>query len=324
MCTAISFKNGDHYFGRNLDLEYSYKETVTVTPRSYLFQFRNGKRLEQHYALIGMAYIHQDYPLYYDATNECGLSIAGLHFPENAVYQKNFDSEDYIASFEFIPWLLCQCTAVNEIRAQLNKCSIADISFSEQLPASPLHWLVSDRETSVTVEAVADGLKIYDNPVGVLTNNPPFDYHLYHLAEYMNVTSAAPENRFSDGLALKAFSKGIGGIGLPGDLSSTSRFVRAAFVKWNALCENTEVDNISQFFHILGSVEQQRGCAQVCDDLYEITHYTSCCNTDHGVYYYRTYNNSQLTAVDMHRENLEGKELVSYPLITQQQIRFQN
>ncbi len=324
MCTAITFKNGDHYFGRNLDLEYSYKETVTITPRNYSFHFRNGKKLSNHYAMIGMAFVYQNYPLYYDATNEKGLSIAGLNFPENAVYRKKVENESYIASFEFIPWLLGQCATVSEARGWLNRCCIADISFDEHLPASPLHWLVADQNESITVESVAEGLKIYNNPVGVLTNNPPFDYHMYHLTAFLNLTSDVATNRFSDELTLKPFSKGMGGIGLPGDLSSPSRFVRAAFVKWNARCKQTEIDNVSQFFHILGAVEQQRGCTQVHDELYEITHYTSCCNTERGIYYYRTYNNSQLSAVDMQRENLDRDALISYPLIAQQQINFQN
>jgi len=324
MCTAISFRNGDHYFGRNLDLEYSYKETVTIAPRHFSFDFRNGIQKENHYALIGMAYVCQDYPLFYDASNEKGLSIAALNFPINAVYQNNIENKEYIAPFEFIPWLLCQCTSVYEVKEFLKNRVIADISFSKDLPASPLHWLVSDREHSIVVEPVEEGLKIYDNPVGVLTNNPPFDYHMYHLTEYMNVTSSVAENRFSNVLSLDPFCKGMGGIGLPGDLSSPSRFVRAAFVKWNARCDQREEDSVSQFFHILGSVEQQRGCAQVCEELFEITHYTSCCNTDRGIYYYRTYNNSQLTAVDMHRENLEGDHLILYPLITHQQVNYQN
>jgi len=324
MCTAISFSNGSHYFGRNLDLEYSYNETVTITPRSYPFQFRCGRRLDTHFALIGMAYICDDYPLYYDATNEKGLSMAGLNFPGNAIYMQPESETLFLGPFEIIPWMLGVCTTVAEVKEHLEKLVIADVSFSKELPASPLHWIAADQEECITIEAVADGVKVYDNPVGVLTNNPTFDYHMLHLTQYLNLTSEVAQNRFSGDLDLKPFSKGMGGIGLPGDLSSPSRFVRAAFTMCNSRCDATENENVSQFFHVLGSVEQQRGCAQVHDELYEITRYTSCCNTEKGIYYYRTYSNSQISAVCLHHAELNAENLYSYPLITEQQILFQN
>ena len=108
MCTAVAYKTKDHYFGRNLDLEYSYHETVTITPRNYHFRFRNTEDMEKHYAIIGMAYVLDYYPLYYDATNEKGLSIAALNFPDNAVYQPEKRDKVNVASYELIPWILCQ------------------------------------------------------------------------------------------------------------------------------------------------------------------------------------------------------------------------
>ena len=115
----------------------------------------------------------------------------------------------------------------------------------------------------------------------------------------------------------------MGGIGLPGDLSSASRFVRAAFTKANAVSGDSEKESISQFFHILSSVAQQRGCAEV-NGHYEITQYTSCCNTDKGIYYYTTYENSRITAVRMLPENLEAATLKTYPLRTIQSIQYEN
>ena len=119
-------------------------------------------------------------------------------------------------------------------------------------------------------------------------------------------------------------SRGMGGMGLPGDLSSASRFVKAAFTKLNSLSGDSESESVSQFFHILGSVAQQRGCVVVENGEYEYTIYSSCVNTDRGVYYYKTYENSQITAVDLHRENLEGKVPVSYPLFHEQRFYRQN
>ena len=324
MCTAIAYKTKDHYFGRSLDLEFSYNEMVTITPRNYPLHFGKTRDLRRHYAMIGMAFVVDNYPLYYDATNEKGLSMAGLNFPENAVYKPEMKDKENIAPFEFIPWILGQCATIAEVREKLEHINLIDYSFSEELPVSPLHWMISDREESITVESVKEGVKIYDNPVGVLTNNPVFDIQMFNLNNYMYLSTEPPHNCFSKKLNLKTYSRGMGAMGLPGDLSSESRFVRAAFVKMNSICGDSESESISQFFHILGSVFQTRGCVCMGEEKYEITNYSSCCNTDRGIYYYITYENSQITGVDMHRVNLEKCMLTTYPLLRGQHVRMQN
>jgi len=327
MCTAVTYKTKDHYFGRNLDLEYFYKETVTITPRNFVFRFRKMGEMESHYAMIGMAYICDGYPLYYDATNEKGLSMAGLNFPGNADYKPYCAGKDNVSPFELIPWILGQCATVSEAESLLKRISLLNENFSEELPLSPLHWIISDRERSITLEAVKEGVKIFDNPVGVLTNNPTFDYQMFNLNQYMSLKKGEPEDTFagsSGNLKLKTYSRGMGALGLPGDASSMSRFVRAAFVKMNSVSRDSETESVSQFFHILKSVEMQRGCVQLCSGLYEVTMYSSCCNTDRGIYYYSTYDNNRIYAVDMHRENLQGSELIWYPLKEDKTIEYQN
>jgi choloylglycine hydrolase len=274
--------------------------------------------------MIGMATVVDSYPLYYEATNEKGLSMAGLNFPGIATYYPEDPSRDNVAPFELIPWLLGQCGTVAQARLLLDQINVVKINFSQEFPLSPLHWILADRDESITIEPMADGLRIHDNPVGVLTNNPPFDYQMYHLAEYMNLTRHPAENRFCPDIDLKPFSLGLGSKGLPGDLSSPSRFVKAAFTKLNSLCGTSESQSISQFFHILGSVAQQRGLVRVHGDKYEFTLYSCCCNTDKGIYYYTTYENSQITAVDLHAEDLDGCLPVCFKLITGQQILMQN
>lgn len=324
MCTAISYRTKNHYFGRTLDVEMHYNETVTITPRYFKFEFRNIPAIESHYAIIGMATLIKDYPLYYDATNEKGLSVAGLNFPGNADYKKVRNDADNIASFEIIPWILSRCANVDEAKVLLSHINITDVAFSSELPNATLHWMISDREKSITVEAVKDGLKIYDNPVGVMTNNPTFDMQMFNLNNYMNISSEEPVNRFSDKINLRQYSRGMGAIGLPGDLSSSSRFVRAVFAKLNSVAGDSESESISQFFHILGAVCQQRGLVHLGEGKYEYTYYTSCCNTDRGIYYYTTYENNQITGVDMNKEDLDGNELIVYPLIENQQINMLN
>lgn len=324
MCTAVTYKTKDFYFGRTLDYEFSYGNEVTITPRNYPFKFRHTDILENHFAIIGMAHVANGYPLYYDAINEKGLGMAGLNFVGNAVYSKSVADKKNIAQFEFIPLILGQCANITDVRKMLAEINITDTPFSKELPCSPLHWIIADSEKSITVECMKDGMHIYDNPVGVLTNNPPFEQQLFQLNNYMGLSAGQPENLFSDKLKLSKYSRGMGALGLPGDLSSCSRFVRASFVKMNSVSGDTENESVSQFFHILGSVEQQRGCCEVTAGKYEITLYTSCGNATKGIYYYTTYENQQISAVDMYRTDLDGNKLICYPLISEQQIRFQN
>lgn len=324
MCTAATYHTHDFYFGRTLDYELSYGEEITVMPRNYPFRFRTGELLEQHYAMIGMAHVADGYPLYYDAVNEKGLGMAGLNFVGNAVYHKPVPGRNNVDTFEFIPWILSRCATVEQARMQLERLNLTDGSFSAALPAAMLHWIIADKNGAIVVESVKAGLRVYDNPTGVLTNNPPFDEQMFNLNNYMSLSPRQPRNNFSCQLELSSYSRGMGALGLPGDLSSQSRFVRAAFVRLNSVCGDSEEDGVSQFFHILNSVDQQRGCCELDPGVYEYTIYTSCCNADRGIYYYTTYDNHQITAVDMHRTNLDGAALTRYPMLTGEQIRFQN
>lgn len=322
MCTAVTYKTKEHYFGRNLDLEGSFGETVTVTPRKFPLPFRKMGTLETHYAMIGMAHIADGYPLYYDATNEKGLSVAGLNFPGNADYKPYCEGKDNITAFELTPWILGQCATVRETEKLLERINLLKENFSDALTLSPLHWIIADGERAIVLEAVKEGIKIYDDPVGVLTNNPTFDYHLFNLRNFMILSKSQPENAWD--LPLETYSRGMGAMGLPGDYSSMSRFVKAAFVKMNAVSGGGEEESVSQFFHILKSVEMPRGCVELKKDLYEITVYSSCCNTSRGIYYYTTYENSGVCAVDMHREDLDGNRLIAYPLVQDLSIQYQN
>lgn len=324
MCTAATYKTADFYFGRTLDYEFSYGDEVAITPRNYPFHFSDMGDMESHYAIIGMACVAEGYPLYYDAVNEKGLGMAGLNFVGNAVCKDRQDGKDNVAQYEFISWILSQCATVKQARELLGRINISNTTFNDKLPLAQLHWLIADSAEAVTVEAVEEGVKIYDNPVGVLTNNPPFPEQMSALNNYMHLSVKSPANTFAPGLDLKRYSRGMGAIGLPGDLSSQSRFVRVAFTKMNSVSGDGEKESVSQFFHILGSVDQQRGCCVLDDGKCEITLYTSCCNASRGVYYYTSYDNHQITGVDMHKENLDSSSLIHYPALKEEQIKMQN
>jgi len=313
MCTAMSWKG---FFGRTLDLEYSYEEQVTVMPRNFPLPFRVQGTVESHHAIMGTAYVAEGYPLFYDGMNERGLAMAGLNFPNNTCYHPAAPGRDNVAPFEFIPWILGQCATVDEVEVLLQRVNLADISFSGKLPLTPQHWMIADRNRSIVVESTAEGVQVYEDPMGVLTNNPPFPRLRAALSEYEYLIPAEPECKGTDP---SAHSRGMGAVGLPGDWSSPSRFVRAAFLR-----EYGAGEGVSQFFHLLGGVEQPEGVVRLQNGGMVRTVYTSCCDLERGIYYYTTYENRQITGVNMHREHLDGSVLTSYPLRREEHIFMEN
>ncbi len=323
MCTAITYNADDFYFGRNLDVVRGFGECIATTPRNYSFSFRNGEKIKRHHAIIGVAAMSGGYPLYYDAVNEKGLCLAGLNFLDNAFYGEFCAERNNITPFELIPWVLGQFASVDEAVCELSDINIWNEAFDDVFPLTPLHWLLADKHRALTLEPTTEGLKIYENPAGVLTNNPPFEFHMHNIVNYMNLTTKIPQNRFSDALGLSPYSLGMGAIGLPGDMSSASRFVRATFVKFNTTRGNGE-ENVSRFFHILQNTAQPFGVTYTDKNEIEYTLYSGCCNASRGIYYYTTHANSRPVAVDMHKEDLNGDKVITYPMLTKSDILWQN
>lgn len=280
MCTAINW-NG--YFGRTLDYEVSFGERVVSLPRGYTLELRHRKAVEGSFAIVGMARLERDFPLFFDGMNERGVAMAGLNFVGNAYFPRGEAGD--VSAFELIPYILSQAESVSDAKELLQGVRIADTPFSPEFPTAPLHWLIGDKSESVTVESGRDGVRIYENPAGVLTNNPPFPYQMMHLNCYLNLTAGYVENRFSKGLELKQISRGMGAIGLPGDWSSPSRFVRATFVRENALKERS----VAHFFNIMSSVSVPKGCMALDNGEPEYTRYIACMDLENGVYYHKTY-----------------------------------
>lgn len=324
MCTAATLKTRDFYFGRNLDYDFSYGEQVVILPRNYPLSFRHEGNARNNYAIIGMACVVEDYPLFYDGVNEKGLAIAGLNFVGNAAYSKVSNNKINVAQFEFIPYILRNYSSVKEVKEALKNLVITNTPFNEQFPPSQLHYIIGDKDETIVVEAMKDGIKVYNNPVGVLTNNPPFDKQLFNLNNYMSLSEKDPKNTAFSNVNLGTYSRGMGAIGLPGDLSSMSRFVKVAFTRNHSICKEDEESSVTQFFHILHSVEQQKGCCEVKPNEYEITIYSSCMNTQKGIYYYTTYDNNQINSINMNKVDLNGSSLYKYPLASKQNINEQN
>lgn len=324
MCTCLTLTNNKFYFGRNLDLEYNFGQKVVITPRNYAISFKEKPVMNNHHAMIGMASVVANYPLYAEAVNEKGLGMAGLNFPGNAEYFPSMENKDNITPYEFIPWILGQCSNVAQARELLSNINLLNIPFMENLPLAPLHWMIADKNEAIVVESMKDGIHIYDNPFNVLTNNPPFNYYLMHLNNYLSLNPSNPANTFSKELPLATYGQGFGGIGLPGDFSPASRFVKTAFLRANSWSENDDDAQIAQFFHILDSVAMVKGAVITPEGKPDITIYSCCANVNDGIYYYKTYENNQIQAIDMHKVDLDGKMLSIYELPLKQGYAKQN
>ena len=324
MCTAITMTAAHFFFGRNLDWKDLCGGKLVITPRNFPFHFKNGHTLKNHYAMIGVAAVSDGYPLYFDGANEAGLAIAGLNFPDHAVYHPFDAARNNLAPYELIPWLLSTCANLEEAKSALSRINLWANPFSDLLPLTPLHWLIADKGSSVVLESTAEGIHIYENPYGVLTNSPPFPYHQTYLRQYLGLSNTTPENRFSQKLDLSPYSFGMGAIGLPGDPSSPSRFVRAAFSKWNSPEAGSVPQAISQFFHILGSVGQIMGVTRFPEGDYEHTVYSSCCDVSAGVYYYKTYQNHSICGIDLHGADWKGNRLAIFQLTDGFSVHMEN
>ncbi|GEM05338.1 choloylglycine hydrolase [Halolactibacillus miurensis] len=323
MCTVITWKSHGTYFGRNMDLDYHFGETIVVVPRQFPLDFHYEPRVTTHHALIGMASIVDGTPLFSEAMNEYGLAMAGLNFPSQ-VFGEVDDNHINITPYEIIPYILGRSTSVREAKTYLQSIQFISTPFKEGLPVQPLHFILSDEHESVVIESTTRGLEIYEDTLGVLTNQPTFDFHMTNLNHYLHLSPKQPVNTFDDALALTPFGQGAGSIGLPGDSSPTSRFVQAAFLKAHAKQEQEESKAVTQLFHMLDRIKMVKGTVILPNDRLDLTTYSTVMALDTGMYYYKTYNNSQISAVSLDQEDLDQDQLIHYDLIQQQHIHYVN
>ena len=321
MCTAMTFNADSLYFGRTLDYDFPFDNQIIILPRNYSLNFTNGLSVKNHSAIMGSGIIVDGYPLLFEGVNESGLCVAALNYSGNAIYDKPQENKENIASFEFISYILSTCISVSGAHTKLLGANITDNAFCEKQPPTPLHFIIADKKDCITVESTKDGLKIYENPVGVLTNDPTFDIQLFLLNNYSSLSVYNPQNKVFGSFEAKSFSRGMGALGLPGDYSSNSRFIRTVFIK-NHL--SLKEDNVGQFFHALDSVSIPSGTVITENGKEQETQYACCIDSSRGIYYYVTKENRQISAVSLQNENLDGENIITYPLIKTQQINRQN
>lgn len=317
MCTSIRLSGVRTFFGRNMDIECSFGENVALTPRGYTIKLRHEREVNSHYAILGMASVIDSYPLYADAFNEKGLCIAGLNFPVNTRYLpiEEIDPEKYrIAPFEFPLFLLSKCKSVEECKALLNDTGITDVSFSDQLKATPLHWHIADKDSSVVVECLSTGISVLDDPADVLANNPPFDMQIMNLAAYQNLTPQKAENCLSRLGNFYSLGKAFGAVGLPGDFSSPSRFVKSAYLTaLSRMLPPSEI-TLAHLFSLLRSVAVPKGAVTDSGETGKshYTLYTCGMDIENMSYNYQRYDCLDLNTVYMRQEDIDGRDILIF------------
>lgn len=310
MCTAIHLSD-DGLFGRTLDYESSFGEGVVFTPREFM---RIGEA-RNRYAILGVGVVRENVTLYFDGMNEWGLCGAALNFEGRAEYHDVEDKKAGIPSAALLSFILGFCRDVGEIKGLFRNVGItADTLFG--MPPSPLHWMFADRTGAIVIESTDRGVRVMDNPYGVLTNSPDFDYQVTRLADYMSLSVGYPENELTKA-HLNCYSRGMGAIGLPGDFSSTSRFVRAAFVKENTKKLDGDGGKIEKMMHVLSSVSVPYGCVITRDGESVSTRYTSIMDGEELTYYFKSYGNCALRAVKLYPEHTDMRV---YPIYEKENI----
>ena len=335
MCTSVRFTstNGSLYFGRNLDWESGYGEQPVFTPRNWNgawafedAQSRQGKAssgdgicrnaqecdgAHSARAVLGMAVIAQNIPLYFDCMNEDGLAIAGLLFAGFANYEAcAIEGKTNIASYEFPLWVARNFSTVDQVKEELGRVAIIGKSIAGMEP-SQLHWMIVDASQSIVVEYTEDGMHVYDDPVDVLANQPAFDWHVENLRSYYMVRPDVPDTTCWGKARLEAYGSGAGMRALPGDYYSPSRFIRAAYLNAHYPAVESETDNVARLFHTLQSVSMIEGASRMKSGNFEKTIYTSGYSQETGSCYYNTYDDFTLKRCRISDFDRNGDELLT-------------
>ncbi|MGL4741498.1 MAG: choloylglycine hydrolase [Sarcina sp.] len=328
MCTSITLLSNEnkHLFGRNMDIEFTFGQSVGIVPRNFKYQNRvMNTEEETKYAIIGMMTIMENHPMLADGMNEKGLAIAGLNFPRYAYYEPQIDPQKTnISVYDFMLWVLANFDSLEAVKGAIENVNIMDKPFNEKTPIPTLHWMITDKTgESIVVEKTKEGLKVFKNNVGVLTNSPTFDWHTTNLRQYISLDANQPEKINWSSEELNPLGQGLGLVGLPGDFTPASRFVRVAYLRNAAIKNDKDSINIDEFFHILANVAMVRGSVRT-PKLSDITQYTSCMNLEDNIYYYNTYKNNQINGINLHNEDLNAKEIKLFDYKDKLNINYQN
>jgi choloylglycine hydrolase len=330
-CTGITIKpkDGSIIFARTLEFGMDLKSNILIVPRGKEYVGtapgdKTGLRWRTKYGVVGANAF--DLPVVVDGLNEKGLSVGLFYFPDFAKYQevKGDDFGKALAPWELGFFLLGTCSDVKEAVAAAKSVRVGEVVQKYMGFAPPVHYIVTDASgKSVVLEHIDGELKVHANPFGVMSNSPTFDWHMTNLGNYVTVSPKNMEKIDLAGKEIKGLGQGSGMLGLPGDFTPPSRFVRAVAFSKTALPVEKAKDGVLQAFHILNQFDIPKGAARANDQGKEVSDYTlwtSAADLKNLRYYFRTFDNSRIRMVDMKAVDLDAKEIRTISMKGEEEI----
>jgi choloylglycine hydrolase len=323
-CTGIFLTADDGTFvhARTMEFAIDIHSEIMMVPRGYARtgttpDGKEGLKWKAKYASVGLNGV--GLPVLFDGVNEKGLAAGTFYFPTSAGYMPYAPSDAVrtIAQWEVGSWILENFASVDEVKANIGSVVVPSVVFGGWGFAPEAHYIVHDSTgKSIVIEYVGGKLNVYDNPLGVITNSPAFDWHMTNLRNYINFSMTNVPPISLGPVVLKPFGQGTGMLGMPGDFTPPSRFVRAVAFSQSVLPSKTGRDAVIEAFHILNQFDIPRGAAREHEKdehgnvLADYTIWTSAIDLKATQYFFRTYENSAIRMVDLMTMDLDAKDIV--------------
>lgn len=319
MCTSLTYQNEEKtkFLARTMDFAFELEAEPIYLPKGYSFKSEadSNTLYKNKYAFLGAGRKLEGY-LFADGLNEKGVSICALYFSDYAKYSDSIEEDKInIAPHEFVAWVLGNIGSVSDLRKDINKLNVVSIKNSLLGIIVPLHWIVADKSgESIIIEMTEKGVSIYDNAARVMTNSPDYPWHLANLNHYSFLSNKvkSPSTFFNYKPAVGEL--GNGAVGLPGDYTSESRFIRTVFNSQFTEVVNDTTSTINSLFHTLFSVNIPKGVKMKIDGTFDYTQYTSIMDITHLDYYMTTYQNISPLKVSLNAELLAAEEPITFSL----------
>lgn len=305
MCTAMTLQSeqGETFFGRTMDFSYDIQPEIYIVPKGYIWNSHLDMSLVSNkYSFIGIGQKLDGILGFFDGVNEEGFAAATLYFAGYAQYntQSPDSTSKPIASIDFLHYILGRCESIEALKIVLNDISIIGMPDPVTQSVAPLHWMATDKSgKSIVIEQTENGLKFFDNTVGVMANSPDFQWHMTNLRNYIEVSPEQTEEVFWGNLRLKPFGQAGGTMLLPGGYTSPERFVRTIFLRTHVPTPKNAIEAIVSCFHIMESVSIPRGAVISSRNTYDYTKYTAFINTNTCEYFFKTYDNMQIVKASL-------------------------
>ena len=337
-CTGIRLiaADGSVVHARTLEFAVDIHSDVIVVPRGYARagtapDDKDGLKWKAKYASVGANAL--GLPIVIDGVNEAGLAVGLFYFPTTAGYMPYTpaDAGKAIAPWELGSWLLDNFAGVDEVKANIGAIVVPATVLKQWGFSPPVHAIVHDASgKSIVIEYVGGKLNLYDDPLGVLTNSPGFDWHMTNLRNYVNFSLENVPPVQVGSVKLEPFGQGSGMLGLPGDFTPPSRFVRAVAFSQSVLQPRTGDEAVLEAFHVLNNFDIPKGAAREAEKdshgniLADYTLWTSASDLKAKRFYFRTYGDSQIRMVDLARMNLDARDIVTISMQGEETIRSLN